>query len=249
MAATNLLVTMAGKSLFFAEEEYHFPKPLIEIGGKTMVQRLIENLDTIDNVGERVFVVSNEDCKKYHLDDVIRILSADSARVIKLEKQTRGAACSALMAIEHINNDAELVISNADQIIDIDLDEALDSFRRRDLDAGVITFDTVHPRWSYVRLDEQERITETAEKRPLSRHAIAGLFWFRRGADFVDAAMRMIRKDAQVNGAFYIAPVLNELILSDCKLGVFPIDARNYHSFYSPQKIKEFEAGSGATSG
>ena len=232
---------MAGKSVFFDEDAYHYPKPLVEINGKPMIQHVIENLSTIDVIDKFIFVVNREACRKYHLDNVLNLLTHGQCEIITIARETKGFACSALLAIEHINNDDELIISNSDQVFWEDLNTMLDSFRKKELDAGVPVFEAVHPRWSYVRLDTEQHIMETAEKKPLSRHAIAGLFYFRQGRLFVNAAMKMIRKDASVNGAYYIAPALNELILEKRNLGIHTVDGEKYHSFYTPEKIKIYE--------
>jgi len=106
----------------------------------------------------------------------------------------------------------------------------------------VVTFESVHPRWSYVRLNEQGLVVETAEKRPISRNAIAGLYHFKHGKDFVNSAMRMIQKDSSVNGSYFISPTLNEMILTGKTITTVKVDAEKYHTFYTPQKIKEYEA-------
>lgn len=134
-----------------------------------------------------------------------------------------------VLAISNIKNDYPLIIANFDQLFD---DSPQDLIARlQDGDAGVVTFESVHPRWSYVRLDEQGFVVETAEKRPISREAISGLYYFRRGKDFVEAAMRSIQKDSSVNGNFYIAPTLNELILQGKKIRVAKVDVLNTNHF------------------
>lgn len=241
----TILIPMAGKSVFFRADDFHFPKPLIEIDGKPMIQHVIENLKTFHGHIRFIFVLNREECRKHHLDQVVRLLTDGRCEIITINGETQGYACSALLAIEHIDNEEELIIANSDQIFDLDLNEMLSSFRQENLDAGVPVFDTVHPRWSYVELGPKEDIIEAAEKKPLSRNAVAGLFYFRRGRFFVRAAMNMIKKDARVNDAFYIAPALNEMILDNRKLGIFQLDADRYHSFYSPEKIKVFERRKG----
>jgi len=236
----NILLPLVGKSTFFDSPQYRFPKPLIEITGKPMIQLAVDNLGTIDDEKHFIFVIAKGDCVKYHLDDVLQLLSDSHAEIIKLDGQTRGAACSALMAIDHVNNDIPLIISNADQIFDEDLNKVIRHFRKENADAGVICFESVHPRWSYVRLDEKGLVIETAEKRPLSKHAIAGFYYFKKGKDFVEAAMRSIYKDARVDDKFYTAPVLNELVLDNKKVLIFQVDNAKYHTFYSPQKIAEY---------
>ena len=236
----NILVPMAGRSEFFDSKTYVFPKPLFEINGIPMIELVVKNLDIIDNGKQFHFVISADDCDRFHLDHTLRLLTDGRCNLLRLDRETRGAACSCLMAIESINNEMPLIISNADQIIEHDLNEVLDYFEDGGYDAGVICFESVHPRWSYVLLNENGLIIETAEKRPISKNAVAGFYYFRYGADFVAAAMRSIEKDANVNGLYYIAPALNEMILDRKKLGIYKIENSQYHSFYSPQKVKEY---------
>ena len=229
---------IAGENQFFQKSEYPFPKPLIEFNKKTMIEHVINNFSTIKEK-QFIFIINNEDCKKFHLNNVLNIITNHNCKMIILESKTRGAACSAMMAVEYIDNDLPLIISNTDQIFDIDLQNVLLNFKKSD--AGVITFESIHPRWSYVRLDEREQVIETAEKRPISKNAIAGFYYFSKGVDFMSSTEKMIEKDANVNGLYYIAPTLNEMILQNKKINIFKVENNKYHTFYTPQKIKEYE--------
>jgi dTDP-glucose pyrophosphorylase len=235
----NILIPLAGTNQFFNESEFPYPKPLIEINDKTMIEHVINNFDDIKEEKQFIFIVNTDDCKKFHLDNVLNLLTDYKCRIIKIDSETKGAACSAMMAIEYINNDNPLIIANADQLFDDNLEEIITTFK--DVDGGVISFDSIHPRWSYARLDDEKYIAETAEKRPLSKHAIAGFFYFKRGEDFIESAMNMIKKDANVNGLYYISPTLNEMVLRNKKLSINKIENCKYHTFYTPQKIQEYE--------
>ena len=235
----NILIPLAGKNQFFPESEYPFPKPLIEFNGKTMIEHIIDNFSTIEKEKQFIFIVNSDDCKKYHLDNVLNILTDHKCKIIKLDNETKGAACSAMMAVEYIANDIPLIISNADQLFDINIQDVLTNFTG--IDAGVITFESIHPRWSYVRLNEKEEVTETAEKRPISKSAIAGFYYFKNGNDFISSASKMIKKDANINGLYYIAPSLNEMVLENKTIKIFKIENSKYHTFYTPLKIKEYE--------
>lgn len=236
----NVLIPMGGKNQYFSEIEYPFPKPLIEIGQKTIIEHVLKNLATAGPRVQFIFVVSKADCRKFHLDSTLNIITDYQCKIVRLNNETKGAACSALLAISHISNKQPLIIANSDQLFDDSLQDLIAELG--EVDAGVTTFESVHPRWSYVRLNEQGLVVETAEKRPISRQAIAGLYYFRYGQDFMDAAMQMIRKDSSVTGSFFIAPTLNEMILLGKKIGAVPVRADRYHTFYTPQKIKEYEA-------
>lgn len=234
----NILIPIAGKNKFFPEDEYPFPKPLVEFNGKTMVEHTIDNFSSIKEK-QFIFIVSNGDCKKYHLDNTLNILTDYKCQIIRLSKETKGAACSAMMAVESINNDMPLIISNVDQLFDLDLKEVINAFNNSD--AGIIIFESVHPRWSYARLDENEYVTETTEKKPISKNAIAGFYFFKKGFDFISSASKMIKKNADINGSYYIAPSLNEMILENKKIKTYKVSNDSYHTFYTPQKIKEYE--------
>ena len=231
---------MAGKSQYFSESDFPFPKPLIEIGQKTIIEHVIQNLSSAGANVQFIFVLSSADCRKFHLDSTLNIITDHKCRIVRLDNETKGAACSALMAISHIANDDPLIIANSDQLFDDSLKDLIAGVG--DADAGVLTFESVHPRWSYVRLNEQGLVVETAEKRPISRQAIAGLYYFRHGKDFVEATKRSIQKDSSVNSNFYIAPTLNELILAGKTIRTMKVDAERYHTFYTAQKIKEYES-------
>ncbi len=235
----NILIPLAGKNQYFDEAEYPYPKPLIEIGGKTIIEHVITNFLSINDEKQFIFIVGKDECKKYHLDNILNLLTNNTCKIIKVSGETKGAACSSLMAIESINTAIPLVIANADQLFDDSIGNILHSFD--DFDAGVVTFDSIHPRWSFARVDEKNIIIETSEKRPISRHAIAGFYYFREGKDFVSSAMTMIKKDANINGLYYLAPTLNEMILNNKKLTITKVENNKYHTFYTPQNIRNYE--------
>ena len=237
----NVLLLLAGKSAFFSEETFVFPKTLVEIDGKPMIQHVIENLDTIKIPKRMICIVNADDCRKYHLDNVLKLLCKDPVEIVKVDGETGGAVCSALLAIQHINNEEPLIIANPDQVIQENLNHVVDYFKENEADAGVICFEAVHPRWSFIRFDEQHKIVEAAEKRPISKHAIAGFYYFKKGADFVKASKLMMQKGIHVNGSYYVSMVFNELVLKGMHLLSYHVESDLYHTFYSPQKIEEYE--------
>ena len=235
------LVPIASESDLFPRSDYHFPKPLIEVDGEAMISRVISNIRDADPAAEFIFVVRNADCREFSLDRSLTEATLGRCRIVRIDKPTAGAACSALLAIAHINDDEPLVVCNGDQIVEHGIGEALASFIGSGADAGVITFESVHPRWSYVRLNANGDILEAAEKRVISRTAIAGFYYFRTGAAFVRAAQRSILNERSVDGRFFVAPVLNELVLEGQKIAHWPVAAEDYQSLFSPQRLESYE--------
>lgn len=235
-----VLVPMAGTDAAFEKTGQPYSKNFIEIDNKPLLQHVCERLQCLPDASF-VFVVRKEESLKYHVDDVLRLIAPNCA-VVACEDNTAGAACTALLAIEHIDPDAELLIANGDQVIIADLARIIEQFRDQQLDGGTIVFDSVHPRWSYVRVNEDGLVEEASEKRPISRNATAGFYYYRKGRDFIESATSMIKKDASVNGLFYVCPTFNEMILRQAKIGTYSIDQHDYFSFATPKGVEQFEA-------
>jgi dTDP-glucose pyrophosphorylase len=237
----NVVILMAGSDRQFKEQGYKYPRPLIEINDKPIVQHIVENIQPILDYADRViFIVKKDDINKYYLDKTIGILAPGSC-VVGIENDTAGAACTALLAIEKIEESSSLLILNGDQIIDENLLGIVHNFKKLKVDGGVIVFKSVHPRWSYVSRDKNGFVNEAAEKNPISNYATAGFYYYKTAADFIVYAKRMILKDSDVNGSFYVCPVYNEMILDQKKIFSKEIDIKKYHSFMTPEGIDSFK--------
>lgn len=233
----NIVVLMAGPSKEFEDKGYTYPKYLLELDGEPIIQRVIESLNPLG--GNISFIIRKEDDDKTYIGSALQILSPQ-CNVFKVNKETQGAVCSALFAIDSINNEEELIVINGEQVIKNSMENAITNFRSRELDGGIMVFRSVHPKWSYVALDENGYVNETSEKRPISDMATAGCYYFKHGCDFVNAAFNIIRKDVNYNGKYYVCSTYNELILSQKKVGVFEIDKNNYISYSTPQMYENY---------
>lgn len=237
----NILVPVAGATPFFPADEFPFPKPLIEIADRPMIARAIENLQELEGDNRFIFVTMQDDAAKYSYDRVLRLHAGDDAVVVKLSSRASGALCSCLMAIEHIDPDKPLIIANYDQIVSGELGDLISRFEEMQADCGVLTFNATHPRWSYVKT-EGLAVVEAAEKRVISRQAIAGLYWFAKGSDFILAAMNSIRVNDSLDGEFYVAPILNQLILMHRHVVALPMrPGSKINSFFLPARITAYE--------
>ncbi|PTQ90040.1 glycosyltransferase family 2 protein [Agitococcus lubricus] len=235
----NIIVLMAGPDRVFADGISSFPTALIEFKGKPIIENLISACESLSDA-KMLFVARAMDVKKFRLENVIALLKPNS-KVIAIDQETKGAACSALLAASYIDHTQPLLILTIDDILDVSFADVIKDFQQRELDAGAVVFSSVHPRYSFVRLNQSGLVSEAAEKNPISRHAIAGCYYYAHGGAFVEAAKSMIRKDAQVDGKFYISPTFNELILRQAKIGVYPISINQYHPIKSQHQLEQYE--------
>jgi HAD superfamily hydrolase (TIGR01509 family) len=208
----NVLIPMAGAGSRFEQAGYTFPKPLIEVRNKPMIQVVIENLNLDANY---IYVVQKAHREKYNLDTLLNLLTP-GCKIVETDGLTEGAACTALLAKDYINNSNPLFFANSDQFVEWDSNEFMYKMQETDADGGIVTFTATHPKWSFAKTDENGLVTEVAEKNPISDIATVGYYYWKHGSDFVKYAEQMIEKNIRVNNEFYVCPVFNQAI-EDCK--------------------------------
>lgn len=204
----NVLIPMAGAGSRFEKAGYTFPKPLIEVNGKPMIQIVVENLNLDANY---IFVVQKTHREKYNLDTLLNLI-APGCKIIETDGLTEGAACTTLLAKEYINDDNPLFFANSDQYVEWDSNEFMYKMQETNADGGIVSFSATHPKWSFIKVNENGLVTEVAEKNPISETATVGYYYWNKGSDFVKYAEKMIEKNVRVNGEFYVCPVFNEAI-------------------------------------
>ena len=232
----NVLIPMAGRGSRFASQGYTFPKPLIEVKGKPMIQVVVENLNIKANY---TFIVQKEHYEKYSLNYLLPLIAPD-CNIVQVDGITEGAACTTLLAKEFIDNDEPLIMANSDQFVEWDSNETLYAFQNDGIDGGIITFPATHPKWSYAKLGDDGYVSEVAEKKPISEHATVGIYYWKKGSDYVKYAEQMIDKDIRTNNEFYVCPVFNEAIQDGKKIRIKDIQKNGMWGIGTPEDLSYF---------
>jgi HAD superfamily hydrolase (TIGR01509 family) len=230
----TVLIPMAGAGSRFQQAGYTFPKPLIDVKGKPMIQVVVDNLNIKANY---VYVVQKEHREKYNLDTLLNLITPD-CKIVEVDGLTEGAACTALLAKEYINKDTPLFFANSDQFVEWDSNEFLYKMNETNADGGIVSFRATHPKWSFAKVDEQGLVTEVAEKNPISDIATVGYYYWKYGSDFVKYAEQMIGKDIRVNNEFYVCPVFNQAIGDGKEIRTF--DIPKMWGLGTPEDLKEY---------
>lgn len=231
----NVIIPMAGRGKRFEEAGYSFPKPLIDVNGKPMIQIIIENLNL---TAKHIFICQEDHVQKFAIHDLMNLLKPNS-EIISVNKITQGAAETVLLAKNLINNDDELIIANSDQWVDWNNQHFLSFMRKKEADGGIVTFISTHPKWSYVKINHENSLeVEVAEKRPISNIATVGIYYYKHGKDFVKAAEQMMEKNIRTNNEFYVAPAFNEMIASGKKIYIYPV--AEMRGLGTPEDLRQF---------
>lgn len=230
----NVLIPMAGAGSRFEQAGYTFPKPLIDVNGKPMIQTVVENINIQANY---IFIVQKSHYEKYNLETVLNNITPN-CKIVQVDGITEGAACTTLLAKEYIDNDEPLVMANSDQFVEWDSNEFMYSMIGDTIDGGILTFKSTHPKWSYAKLNNKGFVSEVAEKNPISDIATVGIYYWRRGSDYVKYAEQMINNNIRVNNEFYVCPVFNEAINDSKKIKIYNID--KMWGLGTPEDLKYF---------
>jgi dTDP-glucose pyrophosphorylase len=179
-------------------------------------------------------VVQKSHREKYNLDTLLNLITPN-CKIVEVDGITEGAACTALLSKEFINNDSPLFFANSDQFVEWDSNEFMYKMNETDADGGIVTFKATHPKWSFVKIDETGYVTEVAEKNPISDNATVGFYYWKHGSDFVKYAEQMIEKNVRVNNEFYVCPVFNQAVEDNKKIRVYEV--KNMWGLGTPEDL------------
>lgn len=238
----NIVVPMAGRGQRFIDAGYTVPKPLIPVHGVPMIRVVIDNLRPARE-HRFIFLCLREHLADFRLGEQLHTWAPGSL-VLPVDRVTEGAACTVLLAREHFDDDAPLMIANCDQWVDAGIDTYLAASDPDGVDGLIMTMWADDPKWSFARIDAHGLVSEVVEKQVVSNDATVGIYNYRRGRDYVRAAEQMIARNLRVNNEFYVAPVYNQLIETGARVSTHGI-GRELDGLYglgTPADLERFIA-------
>jgi UDP-N-acetylglucosamine diphosphorylase / glucose-1-phosphate thymidylyltransferase / UDP-N-acetylgalactosamine diphosphorylase / glucosamine-1-phosphate N-acetyltransferase / galactosamine-1-phosphate N-acetyltransferase len=235
----NIIVPMAGEGSRFKEAGYDKPKPFIDVAGKTMIERVLDNLKYPD---ARYILIARKEHTDLEHELVKNIEKNYNAAFIPIDKLTEGTACTILYARKWINNDTPLLIANSDQIVDIEISDFINDSMDRNLDGSILTFIDKHkdPKWSFARINTDGLVEEVQEKVVISQYATVGIYFYTKGTDYVNAAIDMIIENDRVKNEFYTCPTYNYAIKEKKKIGIYNIDFELMNGIGTPDDLNHY---------
>lgn len=231
---------MAGAGSRFVKAGYITPKPFINVLGKSMIERVIENLSYKNT---RYILIVRKDHMEQEKVLIDKLKQEFNVVFIPIDKLTEGAACTVLFARKYINNETPLLIANSDQIIDMQLSDYIDDCKNRNLDGSILTFidKSRDIKWSFAKIDKNGIVEEVREKEGISDFATVGLYYYKYGRDFVNSAIDMIIENERVNNEFYTCPVYNYFIKQNAKIGIYNIQQDQMHGLGTPLDLDSYK--------
>lgn len=142
-----------------------------------MIEVVVNNLRVKDIDHRFIFICQREHTEKYDLHNILKRATNNKFEIITIDGVTQGAACTVLTAIDYIDNsEDDLLIANADQFVQTDMRGFINTGREGDKDGMIMTFESTHPKWSFVSVDENDDVMEAVEKKVISNRATVGIY-------------------------------------------------------------------------
>ncbi len=237
MTPCTIVVPMAGLGSRFSSQGYALPKPFIDVLGRPMIHRVLDNL----YMPKSRFVLI---VRKEHLEAYPQWIQALENQypcdIVSIDSVTEGAACTVLLARHHIPADKPLLIANSDQLVDIAMVDFVLDAQRRQAAGSILTFEAHETKWSYAKVSQAGWVEEVREKEVISSHATVGIYYFQRGQDFVENALDMILAQDRVNREFYVCPVYNYLIKKEGNVGIYEIPQSAMQGLGTPEDLMDY---------
>jgi dTDP-glucose pyrophosphorylase len=200
-----------------------------------MIQVVVENLNIDANY---IYIVQKKHREKYNLNTLLNLITPN-CKIVEVDGLTEGAACTALLAKEFINNNNPLLFANSDQFVEWDSNEFMYKMQETNADGGIVTFTATHPKWSFAKVNETTGLVEeVAEKNPISDIATVGYYYWKHGSDFTKYAEKMINKDIRVNNEYYVCPVFNQAIQDSKEIRTFNV--KGMWGLGTPEDLKYY---------
>tara|TARA_Y100000589_G_C27166741_1_gene635100 strand:+ start:108 stop:842 length:735 start_codon:yes stop_codon:yes gene_type:complete len=238
MSKCSLVLPLAGLGSRFAKEGYINPKPFIDVKGKPMISQVLENLN-YKSYSKIVLVIRAEFDKEFK-SQLTTITKSYNCEIVSVPKLTDGPAITVLEGLKYVNLDDPLLVANTDQIVDEGVTQLVSSIENSSCHGNIMCFkdETKNPKWSFVKLDNKNRIIETREKVPISDLATVGIYGFSKASYCKNAIEEMVRNKELVNNEYYVCPSYNYMIKN--KLTILPtiINSNSMHGIGTPDDLK-----------
>ena len=233
---------MAGEGSRFAKAGWTTPKPLIELRGVPLFQRAIGSVALPGVEMKYSFIVRQEHIDNQHIDRMIQDILPE-ARIFSVLKTTRGAVETCLVAEAAIEDDDAVVVMDCDlEFRSVGYNQLVSkalSLPADEADGGaLVSFESDNPRYSYALVDDSGRVLRTAEKEPISNHALCGAYFFGSGKDFKRIAHQLLDDGTHGKAEFYVSLLYNYL-LAEGKI-VRLATMEEYYSYGTPEELKNY---------
>ena len=233
---------MAGEGSRFANAGWTTPKPLIELNGNLLFKHAISSVAADDIEMKYSFIVRQEHIDKYRIDEGIKSFLPE-ANVFSVQKTTRGAVETCLIAESAIDDHDAVIVMDCDlefrskqfvEIIKSILSKSIEEVNG----GALVSFESSEPKYSYAELGADGLVCRTAEKEVISNHALCGAYFFSAGKRFKEIAHQLLNEPEFKKSEYYVSLLYNYMLAEGEKVHLAPME--EYYSYGTPEELARF---------
>lgn len=242
MRPLHIIMPMAGEGSRFLKEGWTTPKPLIELKGIPLFKRAIGSVVVAGAPMKYSFIVRKEHIERYHLDERIKEI-LPGAHIFYVEKTTRGAVETCLIAEEVIDKNDSIVVMDCDlEFRSRNYVSSIKSILEKPIEevngGMLVSFESREPCYSYAEIDENNIVKRTAEKEVISNHALCGAYFFSSAIGFLNAAHNLLREPVFTKPEYYVSLLYNYLLANGEIVKLATME--EFYSYGTPEELKKY---------
>lgn len=243
MRNLHIVMPMAGEGSRFRDAGWTTPKPLIELNGVPLFMRAIKSVKVNSASMKYSFIVRREHIETYGIDKSIKAILPE-AMVYSVEKTTRGAVETCLIAEEGITDDDAIVVMDCDLEFESReycglIAEALSLPSLGGIGGALVSFESDLPKYSYAEVGSDGLVKRTAEKEVISTHALCGAYFFASGREFKLAAHKLVNEGTMPGSEFYVSLLYNYLLANGSPIRLASMEM--FRSYGTPEELKQWQ--------
>lgn len=242
MRTLHVIMPMAGEGSRFLKEGWTTPKPLIMLNGIPLFKHAINSVLSEDIPMKYSFIVRQEHIAKYEIDKQI-LTVLPTANIYSVNKTTRGAVETCLLAEPSISPDDAVIVMDCD--LEFRSTQFMSEVRTilsknaNEVNGGLlVSFESNLPKYSYAEVDNNNQVIRTAEKEVISNHALCGAYFFSSAKSFLSAAHRLLDEPNFKKPEYYVSLLYNYLLSNGEIVKIAPMYA--YMSYGTPEELKMY---------
>jgi len=215
----NLIIPMAGMGKRLRPHTLTIPKPLLPIAGKTIVQRLVEDIAQVsdESIEEIAFVIGNFGDE---VESQLKKIAADIGATPKIYYQDKALGTAHAILCAKNSLVGKTIVAFADTLFqaDFSLDEKQD---------GIIWVKKIEDPSAFgvVKLNDDNIITDFVEKPEVfvSDLAIIGIYYFKDGNYLKEELEYVIDNDIKDKGEYQLTTALENMKQKGTRFTAAPV--------------------------
>ena len=229
----NIIIPIGGIGQRFKDEGYDLPKPLINVLGKSMIYRVINNLE-IDYDKDKIHIVYHNHLKEFNFETLIRFWFPHiNISFTSLDYLTKGAAETVLKGLETFTEDElkeNILLLDCDTFYSEDIIKHYKQSNNKNI---IFYFNDTNPNpiFSYIKLDDN-KVIEIKEKIKISDNANTGAYGFENGTELKQYCSKILSLDKEL----YTSCVYDEMLKDNKE--IYGYEVKEFHCVGTPLQLK-----------